>query len=210
LKKTVHLAQQTFVESYFRRPTAARVGTPWKNLFRKYRNGSINRKTIFHGVPNSSFFCPSGPSNLRFYNPDHQSAVLQPQIVFRRQAARPLNVRWAPSMRHGRGSIQPRECASDNLIAFVFATACSVSARYAVHCAVEDTSGGNGEASMAGRSSIIEDPVKRSTLFNVARAHGFHPSEGYVLFGLTVDRAESVKYEDGQVKRRAWKISSCQ
>jgi hypothetical protein len=76
--------------------------------------------------------------------------------------------------------------------------------RYALHCGVEDTDGGNGEASISGRSWIIADPVKRLKLFDLARAHGFHPDDGYVLFALTIERVVTTTYEDGQVKRRTW------
>src|SRR5436305_8996204 len=61
--------------------------------------------------------------------------------------------------------------------------------RYALHCAVEDANGGKGEASISGRSRVIADPVTRKSLFDFASVHGFHPDDGFILFGLTIERA---------------------
>src|ERR1044072_3114775 len=61
--------------------------------------------------------------------------------------------------------------------------------RYALHCAVEDIEGGNGEFCITGRATFIDDPLLRSVAFEAATARGFSPKERYILFELVIDTA---------------------
>jgi nitroimidazol reductase NimA-like FMN-containing flavoprotein (pyridoxamine 5'-phosphate oxidase superfamily) len=79
--------------------------------------------------------------------------------------------------------------------------------RFALHCTVEDTSGGEGEVVVRGHASIIEDPATRATLFDIARGEGFHPEERYVVFEFCIAAVSSTTYEDDRPVRRSWKTS---
>lgn len=79
--------------------------------------------------------------------------------------------------------------------------------RYALHCSVEDTSGGEGEFNIRGRATVVDDPATRAGLFEVARATGYHPQDRYVVFELSAESALSVIYAGGQPVRKRWKAS---
>jgi hypothetical protein len=74
--------------------------------------------------------------------------------------------------------------------------------RYAMHCAVSDSSGASGEFSIAGRATAIDDPATRALAEQLA---SYVPAEYYVLFELSVERAASTVYQGGQPVRRRWK-----
>lgn len=72
--------------------------------------------------------------------------------------------------------------------------------RYALHCAVENTSGGQGEFIVEGRARLVADPATR-TLAETAASYA--PAPRYILFELDVDAALSTVYdEDGPVRQR--------
>ena len=81
-------------------------------------------------------------------------------------------------------------------------------ARYAMHCAVEDATGGGGEFCVRGRAKLIGDPELRSKAFDAARAIGYKPDDRYVLFELDVEEALATTYEDELSVRRRWKSGS--
>ena len=78
---------------------------------------------------------------------------------------------------------------------------------YALHCAVEDTAGGQGEFLVRGQAGLVEDNNVRERAFAEARAIGFHPEERHVLFRLSAEEVLSTVHEDGEPKRRKWKSS---
>ena len=78
--------------------------------------------------------------------------------------------------------------------------------RYAMHCSVEDISGGNGEVSLRGQALIIEDSHERAALFEAATASGFHPENDYVLFELNIESVLSIAYANGPPMRQSWGI----
>ncbi|MFY9609746.1 MAG: pyridoxamine 5'-phosphate oxidase family protein [Blastocatellia bacterium] len=78
-------------------------------------------------------------------------------------------------------------------------------ARYCMHCAVEDNSGGQGEFLISGPAAEVKDQATREQAFDVARAIGYDPQESYILFELSIDEAMMTVYEDGDPKRRRWK-----
>ena len=80
--------------------------------------------------------------------------------------------------------------------------------RYALHCSVEDTSGGGGEFSIRGRAILIEDLKKRAAVFETAKAQGSNPKDRYVLFALRIETALSTTYIDGVPRREIWKAFS--
>jgi Pyridoxamine 5'-phosphate oxidase len=78
--------------------------------------------------------------------------------------------------------------------------------RFALHCAVEDSNGGNGEFGIRGSAFLIEDTNARTLLFAAASAHGFHPKDRYVLFELKIETAFSTIYDtNGLPQRKIWK-----
>src|SRR5262245_55106307 len=82
-------------------------------------------------------------------------------------------------------------------------------AHYALHCAVEDADGGNGEFGIRGSVIRIEDTNVRRRLFAAAIAKGFHPQDHHVLFELKTETAFSTIYDyNGLQQRRIWKPES--
>jgi len=79
--------------------------------------------------------------------------------------------------------------------------------RYALHCSVEDRSGGEGEFSIRGQAEVIDDPTMRAVLFEAARADGSNPQDRYVVFELSIGSASSTIYEGGQPMRKRWKAT---
>jgi hypothetical protein len=75
--------------------------------------------------------------------------------------------------------------------------------RYALHCSVADSGGGEGEFFVSGSARPVEDPAVREL---AARSAGYEIVERYVLFELDVDAAFSTIYaEDGEPVRDRWK-----
>jgi hypothetical protein len=76
--------------------------------------------------------------------------------------------------------------------------------RYALHCSVEDNSGGGGEFMIRGAAEEIIDRDTRQRAFEGAAAAGYTPVERYVLFELRMSAAMSTVYEDGKPNRIRW------
>ncbi len=72
--------------------------------------------------------------------------------------------------------------------------------RYAMHCAVEDSSGGSGEFCIAGRARLVDDPAVRQI---ATEAASFTPADRYLLFELHLDHASSTIYDGGPRCARA-------
>jgi len=79
--------------------------------------------------------------------------------------------------------------------------------RYALHCAVEDYSGGQGEFLVRGRAAEVYDPETLERAFRQAEQVGYQPKARYVLFELSVEEAASTIYPDGAPRRERWKAS---
>ena len=77
--------------------------------------------------------------------------------------------------------------------------------RFALHCGVEDNSGGQGEFLITGRAAEITDPSIREEVFERARRLGYNPRERYVVFELRIEEAMSTTYEGDSPKRTRWK-----
>lgn len=71
--------------------------------------------------------------------------------------------------------------------------------RYALHCAVADYEGGEGEFYVRGRASLTDDPQLRA---QAVAASVYEPAERYILFVLTVDFAFMNIYDEGPNIRR--------
>jgi hypothetical protein len=78
-------------------------------------------------------------------------------------------------------------------------------ARYAMHCAVEGKSGGQGEFFVKGEVAEVGEPEVRAKAFEQAELQGYNPQERYVLFELRIDEAMGTVYEEGEPKRVRWK-----
>ncbi len=74
--------------------------------------------------------------------------------------------------------------------------------RYAVHCAVENASGGGGEFFIAGRARLVDDPAVRQIATN---ASSFTPADRYLLFELTLEQASATIYHGGNPVRTRWR-----
>ncbi len=75
--------------------------------------------------------------------------------------------------------------------------------RYALHSAVRDTEGSNGEFIVTGKARLVSDPQTRAV---AAAASTYAPRERYILFELGMDSATSTVYaEGGAPVRRHWK-----
>jgi hypothetical protein len=79
--------------------------------------------------------------------------------------------------------------------------------RYALHCSVEDNSGGQGEFCIKGRAEEVNDQALRTKAFRQAEARGYDPKERYVLFELMIEEAQSTVYVDDGPVRNKWKAS---
>ena len=78
-------------------------------------------------------------------------------------------------------------------------------ARYSMHCAVEDNSGGGGEFLTRGHGEEITDAESREMAFRQAKAIGYDPKERYALFELSIEEAMRTTYPEDQPKRIRWK-----
>ena len=74
--------------------------------------------------------------------------------------------------------------------------------RYAMHCSVENSSGGGGEFFIAGRARLVEDPTLRQI---ATKASKFNPADRYILFELNLEHASSTTYDGGNPVRRRWR-----
>jgi hypothetical protein len=72
---------------------------------------------------------------------------------------------------------------------------------YALHCRVDDVSGGEGEFWVAGRGRVVDDAAVRQL---AATASSYTPAARYVLFELEIDEARSTTYMDGQPRHDRW------
>jgi hypothetical protein len=79
--------------------------------------------------------------------------------------------------------------------------------RYALHCSVENTDGGEGEFSIHGRASLVRDPALRTALFESARADGSNPRDFYLIFELGIESVTSTVYDGDRLIRNRWKAS---
>jgi hypothetical protein len=80
--------------------------------------------------------------------------------------------------------------------------------RYAMHAAVEDNTGGEGEFLVRGRAEEIDEVGLRAQAFDHALAIGYNPQDRYVLFELGIEEAIATVYQDGEPKRTRWKAAS--
>ncbi len=77
--------------------------------------------------------------------------------------------------------------------------------RYALHGAVSSSSGESGEFFVAGQAAFRDDLATRQLAASLA---SYAPADRYVLFELSVERASSTVYMDGQPIRRRWKAEA--
>jgi len=80
--------------------------------------------------------------------------------------------------------------------------------RYALHCSVEDTSGGGGEFCVRGRAAVVDDPQTRGKAFDAAKAIGYKPNDRYTLFELGVEEALATTYDNRPPMQRRWRADN--
>ena len=73
--------------------------------------------------------------------------------------------------------------------------------RYTLHCAVEDSGGGEGEFYVRGQGVFTDDPMIRE---QAVAASSYAPQERYILFVLSVEFAFMNQYVEGGTKTRRW------
>ena len=73
--------------------------------------------------------------------------------------------------------------------------------RYALHCGVEDNSGGKGEFYVWGNGHLVTDAAVRAT---AAAASIYTPADRYILFELDVTRARSTIYDENGPSHQSW------
>lgn len=73
--------------------------------------------------------------------------------------------------------------------------------RYALHCSVADSGGGDGEFYVRGRAALTTDPLVRE---QATRASSYPPQERYILFVLSVEFAFMNRYTDDGPNIRRW------
>ena len=74
--------------------------------------------------------------------------------------------------------------------------------RYAIHCAVSDTSGASGEFSVTGRAHVIDNLELRALAVSLA---SYAPADRYILFEFDIESAASIIYLEDQAVRKLWK-----
>jgi hypothetical protein len=73
--------------------------------------------------------------------------------------------------------------------------------RYTLHCAVENSEGGDGEFYVRGRATLTTDPRMRE---QAVQAAAYAPQDRYILFVLTVEFAFMNQYVDGAPHVQRW------
>jgi hypothetical protein len=73
--------------------------------------------------------------------------------------------------------------------------------RYALHCAVEDSGGGQGEFYLSGRGRLVDDAATRAM---AERAASYDVAPRYILFELDVAHALGTVYTDEGTARQRW------
>ena len=74
--------------------------------------------------------------------------------------------------------------------------------RFAIHCSVANTDGGNGEFAISGKAQLIDDPKLRAL---AVRLCPYTPAERYILFEFDPERAASTVYAEDRTMRQEWK-----
>jgi hypothetical protein len=73
--------------------------------------------------------------------------------------------------------------------------------RYTLHCAVENSGGGDGEFYITGCAALTTDPLVRE---QAVRASSYVPADRYILFVLSVETAFMNTYVAGNPNPRRW------
>ncbi len=73
--------------------------------------------------------------------------------------------------------------------------------RYSLHCAVEDSSGGQGEFYVRGQGKLTTDPLLRE---QAVRASSYAPQDEYILFVFSIEFAFMNTYVDGKSNPHRW------
>lgn len=76
--------------------------------------------------------------------------------------------------------------------------------RYMLHCAVEDSGGGEGEFYVRGRAALTTDPAHRQ---QAIAAVSYAPQERYILFVLSIEYAFMNVYRDDGADTRRWRAA---
>ena len=73
--------------------------------------------------------------------------------------------------------------------------------RYAIHCAVSNTSGASGEFTVSGQAQFSDNPELRALAVRLAT---YSPADRYILFEFSLESAVSTVYEGDRIIRQRW------
>ncbi len=73
--------------------------------------------------------------------------------------------------------------------------------RFALHCGVEDTTGGEGEFFISGEARRVDDAAERDA---AVKAASYRPADRYILFELRLERAASRRYGEQGPIQETW------
>ncbi len=74
--------------------------------------------------------------------------------------------------------------------------------RYAMHSAVNGSSGTSGEFTITGRAEFIDAPHLRALASELA---SYAAADRYILFAMNIETASSTIYQEGEPVRQHWK-----
>jgi hypothetical protein len=74
--------------------------------------------------------------------------------------------------------------------------------RYALHCGVEDNSGGAGEVIVRGRGQLVDSPELRAA---AVASSSYRPADRYLLFELLLEQVDVTIYEPEGIRRERWR-----
>jgi hypothetical protein len=77
--------------------------------------------------------------------------------------------------------------------------------RYALHCGVEDNSGGAGEVLAQGRGTLVDAPALRAAAI---ASSSYQPNDRYILFELLVAQIDVTIYQPEGMRRERWRAES--
>lgn len=77
--------------------------------------------------------------------------------------------------------------------------------RYALHCGVEDNSGGAGEVIVQGTAEFIDAPERRAL---AVASSSYQPHDRYILFELYLDQISVTIYQQEGIQRQRWRAGA--
>lgn len=77
--------------------------------------------------------------------------------------------------------------------------------KYAIHCAMSDSSGSSGEFKMMGTALEVTDATTRQLAESIC---SYRPSASYLLFELGISEVTAISWRGGRPDRRRWSAAA--